>query len=146
MEEQIKEHKRKAIRFVRAEEMIRDVFEEEVLSKHFGDEKFSECELKKVIRVEIAKVTGNHRDFIFIGHFEPNKKHYNFYYGKKKTDELYVLTKDNKYRFDRVEKENQLYDSVLNFLVDKIPPEGIEVNRFFPNYDFNFECFEVKNH
>lgn len=145
MEEQTKKHKRKAIRFVRAKKMIKDVLEEEVLSKHFGNEKFSDSELKKVIRLEIAKVTGNHLDFIFIGHFNPYMKHYNFYYGKVSTDELYELTTDNKYSFDRVDKEDPFYDSFLNFLVDKIPPEGSEVNHLIPNYDFNFECFEVIN-
>lgn len=143
MEARIEEQKRKEILFVRAARMDKDEFEKKVLLEHF-DLNISDYDNYNEITA-INNVKGNHKDFIFIGHFKPYLKHYEFYYGKKNTDELYVLTKDNKYKFHKVEKENLCYDSVLNFLVDRIPPDFMEVHQFFPWYDFNFECFRIKN-
>lgn len=149
MEEQTKKHKQKVIHF-KANGMDVEAIEKEVLLEHFDSKELICTEELKLIHSEIKKVTGNnHKNFILIGNFNPYLKHYNFYYGKLDTDELYELTKDNTYRFNRIEKEDQLYDNVLNFLVDKIPPEFTEFSTVLPNlkfkYNFNFNCFEIIN-
>lgn len=144
IEAKIEEEKRKGILFIRKQGMVNDEFEERVLLDYFGANLYQE-ELHKNIR----PIIGNYQNFIFVGHFLHCEKDGKlFFYGKNKTDELYTITYNGigkiRYEFKKLEKECQLYDTVLDTIIYKKEPtlwEGDCLSCF----EFNTICYtEIK--